>query len=168
MSWSFTTEITRRLAMLSLAIVMASSVGCIMTYDPDSVSLADVTEVDQCQPSARSLTVSIPAPGMVLEPNGDGLYILEVKVTVCGVDLVATWGQTNVANEGHLTVSIDHIMAHPADQGIAGDHFGIQLPPEVATPGTHTLRVTVRNNDLTDSGIPAVERSFTVAAGGGK
>lgn len=159
MSWSVNQKMTRRLALVVMAVMALGISGCLITYDPDSVELADVGSTYLCTESERSLNVLSPTDEMEISSD-----ILVVDIVVCGIDLVEKWGQENSEGEGHLVVSVDGRYAHPPGEGLVTCRFG--LPLDDFDPGDHVFRAQVRNNDLTEiEDIPPVEVNFTIVAG---
>jgi hypothetical protein len=145
-------QITMRVVSLVMALgASLGLVGCLITYDPDSV---DFQGGGSTEPS---VTVDQP------QPNAEIGDFLDVTLAVRNINLVQKVGQPNVPGEAHLAVFIDGASITPEDQGIVTTSFRINVTSLNHDAGNvHTLRVETRNNDGTPfEGVGPVTVEFT-------
>lgn len=136
--------------VVAVALAFAGINGCLMTYDPDGVELANTD-------TTPSMSIVSPTPNqMFTDCTGHSFAVcLRVEIDLRNVRLVPKWGQANVAGEGYLYVTVaptdnpeqNIIIANPGDEGIVETNFTIDLGN--LPDGAWTLRVEVRNNDRT-------------------
>lgn len=147
----------RRLPVLFAMALAVGTAGCLITYDPDAVELAEPVD------TSPRLFVLSPQPDQRV---GDDL---QVRLEVRNFNLVPKWGQANVEGEGHLFVLIDGTSVTPTEEGVVATDFSVDVRALAGDGETrHTLEVQVRNNDRTRfEGIrPIVVEWIKLPAGG--